>query len=210
LNSTQPVHGTYPFESWQTPQLVIDHLTPTVAESFEPGEYILRLRLLDEGDKTITTADLGTLIIEEADRLFKPPKTTYPMEAVFGNEIALLGYDLESTGPSQYRLRLVWRALREPTVSYTVFAHVLYPDGTCCAWQQDIQPRQGTYPTDGWLLGEVIVDEYDIMLPAEAPPGQYQFEIGFYLPRTGTRLLVEVQGMRQRDALYLTRPIVIE
>lgn len=210
LNSTQPVHGTYPFESWGSPQLVIDHLSPEVAESFEPGEYILRLRLMDEGDKTITTADLGTLIIEDADRLYKPPKTTYPMEAVFGNEIELLGYDLESTGPSQYKLRLVWRALREPTDSYTVFAHVLYPDGTCCAWQQDIQPGQGTYPTDGWLAGEVIVDEYDVVLPAEAPPGGYQFEIGFYLPRTGTRLLVEVPGMRQRDALYLTRPLVIE
>ncbi len=210
LNSTLPVHGTYPFESWSSPQFVIDHLRPRVAESIQPGEYILRLRLLDGNDKTITTADLGSLIVEEADRLYTPPKTTYPMEAVFGNEIELLGYDLEPISPMQYKLKLVWRALQEPNDNYTVFVHVLNKDGSCCAWQEDIQPGHGSSPTDGWLAEEVIIDEYVIEMPPDADPGQYQIEIGFYLPGTGQRLLVEVPDMRQRDVLYLTRPLKVE
>jgi len=150
------------------------------------------------------------LTIEDANRLYDPPKMTHPLEAEFGSEIELLGYDLEQLSPSQYKVRLVWRALSEPNDSYTVFVHVLNQDGTCCAWQQDIQPVQGANPTDRWLAGEVVVDEYIIDMPPDAELGDYQVEIGFYLPSNGLRLLVEVPGMRQRDVLYLTRPITVD
>ncbi|HET6445391.1 MAG TPA: glycosyltransferase family 39 protein [candidate division Zixibacteria bacterium] len=210
MGNILPVHGTYPFENWQYPQLVIDHMSTRVPENIEPGEYILRLRLLDQGDKTISTADLGTLIIEEADRLYNPPKTTFPMKAVFGDEIELTGYDLESTGSGKVKLRLVWQALKEPTSNYTVFVHVLNQDGSCCAWQQDIQPGQGSSPTGSWLTGEVTVDEYEIVMPVDAEPGQYQIEIGFYIPSTARRLLVDVPDMRQSDSLILTRPLILE
>ncbi len=210
LNSTQPVHGSYPFDSWQAPQFIIDHLTPTVAESFPTGEYTIRMRLMDPDGTTISTADLGRLIVEEADRLYTPPKPMFPMEAVFGDEIELLGHDLEDADSGQFTLRLVWRALREPADSYTVFVHLLRPDGSCCVWQSDLMPRQGTYPTDGWLTGEVVVDEYQIELPEDTPAGQYMLELGFFIPETGIRLLVDVPGMKQQDALLLTRPFVVE
>jgi 4-amino-4-deoxy-L-arabinose transferase-like glycosyltransferase len=209
-NNTLPVHGTYAFENWGSPQFVIDHMRPRVADNVQPGEYTLRMRLLDAEDQTITMADLGMLTIEDANRLYNPPRTTHPLEAEFGSEIELLGYDLEQLTPSQYELRLIWRALTEPNDSYTVFVHVLNQDGTCCAWQQDIQPVQGANPTDGWLAREVVVDEYIIDMPPDAEPGEYQVEIGLYLPSNGLRLLVEVPGMRQRDVLYLTRPITVE
>jgi 4-amino-4-deoxy-L-arabinose transferase-like glycosyltransferase len=209
-SSSLPVHGTYPFENWRSPQFVIDHMRPRVDEGIEPGEYTLRMRLIDAEDETITTADLGMITIDDANRLYDPPKMIHPLEAEFGSEIELLGYDLEQLSPSQYKLRLVWRALSEPNDSYTVFVHVLNRDGTCCAWQQDIQPVQGANPTDRWLAGEVVVDEYIIDMPPDAELGEYQVEIGLYLPSNGLRLLVEVPGMRQRDVLYLTRPITVD
>jgi len=131
------------------------------------------------------------------------------MEATFGGEIELLGYDLEQLSPTDYKLRLVWRALEQPSDSYTVFVHVLNQDGTCCAWQQDIQPQQGSYPTDRWLSGEVVVDEYQITMPEDFPAGDYQIEMGLYLPSNGLRLSVDVPGMRLRDVLYLTQPVVV-
>ncbi|MFN2190173.1 MAG: hypothetical protein ACK2T3_15530, partial [Candidatus Promineifilaceae bacterium] len=204
-----PVHGTYPFESWGAPQFVIDHLNPRIADNTQPGEYLLRMRLLDAGDQTITTADLGSLTIVAADHLYTPPDTSYPLEATFGGEIELLGYDLEQLSPTDYKLRLVWRALEQPSDSYTVFVHVLNQDGTCCAWQQDIQPQQGSYPTDRWLSGEVVVDEYQITMPEDFPAGDYQIEMGLYLPSNGLRLSVDVPGMRLRDVLYLTQPVVV-
>jgi hypothetical protein len=80
---------------------------------------------------------------------------------------------------------------------------VLDQDGQCCVWQQDVVPQQGSYPTDQWLADEVVVDEYEIELPADLPPGSYPVEIGLYLPETGQRLLVRMPGLRDNDALLL-------
>jgi hypothetical protein len=210
MGSTQPVHDTFPFDRWSTPGFVIDHQTPRVAESTPAGSYTLQLRLMDQIDDTIMTADLGQLLVHDSDRIYTPPKTAFPMDAEFGKEIEFLGYDLESSDLGRYNLRLVWRAAREPSENYTVFVHLLDRDGTCCLWQSSEVPRQGSSPTDDWLPGEVVIDEYEIEIPEELAAGQYALEIGFFLAESGVRLLVDVPGMRQQDSLLLTRPLVVE
>ena len=35
------------------------------------------------------------------------------------------------------------------------------------------------------MPGDLILDEYQIQLPAEMPAGQYQIEVGLYDPKTG-------------------------
>jgi hypothetical protein len=209
LVDTQPVHDTYPFTHWSIPQFVIDHQTLRVPAEYPPGDYRLNLRLLDAGDETVMTADLGPIMIEDVERLFSPPKMNYPLAATFGNQIHLSGYDLEATGPNRFNLSLVWQAESVPAESYTVFVHVLDQEGNCCVWQQDIIPLQGTYPTDRWLQGEVINDKYQIELPDELPEGSYPIEIGLYFAETGQRLLVEMAGLRADDALVL-RPVILE
>ncbi len=209
LIDTQPVHDTYPFESWSAPQFVIDHLTPRIPATTPPGDYLLSLRLMNAADDTLMTTDLGLLTVEEADRLFTPPKSQFPLSATFGDEIALLGYDLEKIGPRQFNLNFVWQTLTEPSAGYTVFVHVLNQDGTCCVWQQDITPQQGTYPTNLWLAGEVVVDPYAIELPDGLAAGAYPIEIGLYLPESGQRILVKMPGLKDDDALYL-RPVEVK
>jgi hypothetical protein len=209
LLNTQPVHNTYPFVSWSAPQLVIDHLAPEVPSNTSPGEYRLRLRLLDGADESVMTADLGPLAVEASDRLFASPGAQYPFEATFGDEIHFLGYDLEAAGEGRFSLNLIWQALVEPAESYTVFVHVLDQEGVCCVWQQDVLPDQGQRPTDGWLANEIVTDHYMIDLPEDLPPGRYPVEIGLYLPDSGQRLLVEVPALRPSDALIL-RPLSVE
>jgi 4-amino-4-deoxy-L-arabinose transferase-like glycosyltransferase len=208
LLNGQPVHGSYPFDRWATPQLVIDHRRPNVPAEAAPGDYRLLLRLLNAADKTITTAELGTLTVLPSRRTFEVPRSTYPLAADFGGEIALRGYDLESMEGRQLRLELVWQAMAAPGADYTVFVHVLDQNGRCCLWQADNWPVQGAYPTGGWLPGEVVVDEYLIDLTAEAAPGRYPLEIGLYLAENGQRLRVEMPGIRPADALLL-QPVTI-
>lgn len=209
LTDTQPVHGSYPFPEWSPPQFVIDHQTLRVPQSIAPGDYTLSLRLIDSARQTALLVDLGEVIVVPGERLFESPAAQFPLEAVLGDEITLLGYDLNPIGPRQAALKLIWQALAEPSTDYTVFFHVLNLDGSCCAWQQDAPPRQGIYPTSQWLKDEVIIDEYMIELPADLPPGNYPIEIGLYLPETGRRLAVTMPGLHPDDAVYL-RPIVIE
>ena len=203
LKTVDPVHDSLPFETWATPSFIIDHRQPTVPLEVPPGSYKLQLRLMGEADETLLLSDLGELTVTEADRLFTPPRTNNPLAATFGDEIALVGYDLEKTEGENFRLTLVWQALDEPSRSYTVFAHLLNEDGTCCLWQQDTAPIQGTYPTNLWVAGELITDDYLIELPKDIKPGRYPVELGLYLADSGKRLLVKMPGIRDNDALYL-------
>ncbi len=210
LANTSPVQGTYPFSDWMTPQFLIDHQTHKIPSRVPAGDYKLFLRLLDPADETLSTVDLGPVTIEAQEREFTPPKTDIPLAANFGDEVLLVGYDFAPSGQDgAHELTLVWQANADPAESYTVFVHVLDPDSICCVWQQDIPPKQGTYPTDRWVNGEVVIDKYLINLPADLPAGSYPIEIGLYLPETGTRLRVSMAGQRDNDALYL-KPIQVD
>ena len=209
LLDTRPAHGTYPFERWETPQFLLDRVDPSIPAGLSPGNYRLHLRLLEAGGETAFTASLGTVEVRATERSYEPPPVQYPMAATLGREIELLGYDLQQVDERRYTLSLVWQALTEPADDYTVFVHVLNRDGSCCLWQQDVMPRQGTYPTGRWLPGEVVVDEYQIDLPADQLPGRYPIEVGLYVAENGRRLLVAMPALPESDAVNL-RPLVIE
>jgi 4-amino-4-deoxy-L-arabinose transferase-like glycosyltransferase len=205
---TEPVNDTYPFVEWETPQIVIDHQILKLPLDFQAGDYRLRLRVLNPTDGSIFTADLGPLSVEVTERLFIPPAVDYALDATFGNEIKLLGYDLSAERDNIRELKLVWQAMQVPSTDYTVFVHVLDQDGTCCIWQKDAMPQQGQNPTSHWLSGEVVEDSYELILPPDLLPGEYPLEVGLYIAETGQRLLVEVPGELENDAAWL-RPLLL-
>jgi hypothetical protein len=89
---------------------------------------------------------------------------------------------------------LTWQSLQAMDEDYTVFVHLLGPDGRLHG-QVDAWPVQGTYPTSAWSPGERVVDAYAVTLDPDAPPGAYQVEVGVYLLRTNTRLpVVDAKG----------------
>ena len=103
--------------------------------------------------------------------------------------ISLVGYDLDKRtfepGQKVY-LQLWWRADAPPATDWTVFTHVLgpaKPDGSTVWAGLDGQPGQGSAPTRTWMPGDLILDEYQIQLPAEMPAGEYQIEVGLYDPK---------------------------
>lgn len=211
VNSTQPVHNTRPFTSWETPQFLIDWQTVQVPENLPSGEYRLLARFLDGAEATLATADLGLLQVTATERNFVVPEMERPYPATFGNEIDLLGYTLTPLDEAgQYQLDLAWQAQTVPSRDYTVFVHLLQADGTCapCVWQQDVMPQQNQYPTSRWLAGEVVIDSYQIQLPPDTPPGSYQLEIGLYIAESGQRLQVQQPNSPESDALFL-EPLVV-
>lgn len=204
-----PVQDTYPFAGWQTPQFVIDRQTVRIPDDLPTGAYRLALRVVGEEQETLYALDLGLLRTEATKRVYTRPPLTNQLDADFGQEITLAGYDVESDNvDNKHTLTLVWQAKARPSNAYTVFVHLLNPDGTCCAWQQDAMPRQNSYPTDRWLPDEVVVDAYQIDLPSDLAAGEYPLEIGLYLAETGQRLPVIQPGQPDADALLL-RPLVV-
>ncbi|HYN88640.1 MAG TPA: hypothetical protein VER55_08920, partial [Ardenticatenaceae bacterium] len=99
-------------------------------------------------------------------------------------------------------VRLFWRAEAAIERDYTVFVHLVGPDGELVA-QRDQQPLGGFFPTSYWSPGRVVPDEYQLVLPPDAPPGMYDLRVGMYDLESGRRLAVTREGEPAADAVRL-------
>ena len=81
---------------------------------------------------------------------------------------------------------LFWSAESPPERDYTVFVHVVGPDGQMIG-QWDQVPAAGKAPTSGWAPGQLIADAYRVRVQAGAGDGPYRVYVGMYDPTTGTR-----------------------
>lgn len=136
------------------------------------------------------------------------PVPSHPLTATLGDTIALVGYDLitNTLHPGQtFTVTLYWRAMAPIQNSYKVFVHIAAADGTVQA-QHDSAPVFDTRTTNTWRVGEMIVDEHQIVIPPEQSPGDYQLTCGLYLDTSPlTRLPVQQMGQPVTDkALLMT------
>lgn len=200
LTKSQPVYGFLPFSAWPAPAFIIDRQAIRIPDELHAGDFRLRLELLDEPGQVTYTADLGPLVVARTDRQFELPPFAQQVGATFGDQITLAGYTLTG-GDDKYSLELVWQAQAQTAFDYTVFVHVLRPDGTCCVWQADAMPRGGTYPTSRWQPGEAVNDTYQIALPAGLAAEEHAIEVGLYIAATGQRLSVTLDGQPAGDAV---------
>jgi len=96
--------------------------------------------------------------------------------------VRLVGYRIEpreAAPGGQATVHLAWESLAEMTVSYHVFVHMLDDAGQIIA-QNDGEPAGWTRPTTGWAVGEIVLDERDLILPEGTPPGRYPVRVGMY------------------------------
>ena len=109
------------------------------------------------------------------------------LETRLGDSITLLRYALTADrAAGQVHLILFWQGFGKPKDDYTVFVHLLDASGDIVA-QRDAPPRDGKYPTSIWDVGEIVQDEYDLTIPADAR-GPFSLAIGMYSSLTQKRL----------------------
>ena len=99
-------------------------------------------------------------------------------------------------------LLLAWQPLRPSDVEYVTLVHLIAPDGTL-AKQYDRAPLQGVAPTTLWHEGDILLDAYDLEIPADLPSGDYRLLVGLYDLPTLTRLPVQVDGMPAGDTVHV-------
>jgi hypothetical protein len=201
----RPVDGTYPTTEWDEGEVLRDWHDLVLPPDAPQGRHDLLLQVLEDG-QVIGERQLGHLDVQGRSRDFAAPAPEYPMEAIVGDGVLFMGYDLlvDRVTPEQpLEFTLYWQALDEMAVSYTVFTHLLDADER--VWgQADSIPLNGEAPTTSWLRGEVLTDRYEIVVDPEAPPGAYVIEIGMYDAATGERLPVFVNDQRlEGDRLLL-------
>jgi hypothetical protein len=201
---SRPAYDTYPFNLWRKGETIRDWHELRIPAEAPGGEYHLQLILEREGH-TLAERTLGTIRVSGRARYYEIPPTQHELGWRLGEQVELLGYDLESHVRAGDALHLIlyWQCLSEVPKSYTVFTHVLDSE-SMIRGQLDRVPGVPEAPTTSWVQGEVIADTYEIPLDPDAPPGEYLVEIGMYDPTTMERLPVfDARGEQQGNSILL-------
>ncbi len=202
---TQPGYGFQPTSAWQPGTLNDAYTLDLPADLPRDQVYALDVilyRVASQAEVGRTTIDGIHLdphawrAIEPPARNFNAPTMSQPLDAVFGDQIQLLGYDLKREGDT-LQIDLAWQARRDITRNYKVFAHIFDPATETIVAQWDAMPRHNAYPTSRWIANEVITETLLIPL-ANVPPGEYRIAIGLYepagrLPVSGTHAIDAAQ-----------------
>jgi hypothetical protein len=166
----------------------------------------------EDGRSLSVPLDLGTIAVVSPDRLFAlPDDIGQPLALQFSDVASLRGYDLLTPSAAhgeQVKLTLYWQVARQPGEIFSTFVHLVGPGGQIVE-QGDQWP--GGLPSTTWAAGQIIIDEYAIQLPDDAPTGVYQIVLGLYSPASGVRLpVVAEDGLPQpNDQFVLPLPLEV-
>lgn len=135
-----------------------------------------------------------------------------PIDAMLGQDVRLLGYSIpEATVRSGdvLRVALFWQAAATIDDRYTVFLHLLDGNHAIVA-QRDAEPGGGGRLTTSWIPGEVVVDNYGLLIKPGTPAGEYALELGMYRADEGQRLPATQDGSAAGDRVLLPQTIVVQ
>jgi hypothetical protein len=178
----------WPSGEWPVDAIVRGRYSLVVDTWLDGGKYAVVLRLVRDGLPVGQGAELGEVEMLLPERSFAVPVMSHEAGAAFGDDLRLLGYDLE-TGADSLHITLHWQALRRMGESYTMFVHVFDPATGEIVGQADVMAYGYTYPTAWWEAGEVVSDEVVISLEG-VPAGTYGLAVGVYDADTGDRLAI--------------------
>ena len=95
-----------------------------------------------------------------------------------GRQVELLGYKAarRQMAPGEtLQLLTYWRVLAPPDAPAAIFAHLLDSHSRVVGGQDRLDA-----PVAHWQPGDIVVQIHTLTLAADAAPGAYQIEIGFY------------------------------
>lgn len=204
----QPYDGLYPTSTWGAGEMVRDTFTLTVPGDTPPGLYDVLVGWYDPATQQrlpVGDGNSARVAVVPVDGDETSEQAMSPLEARFGipagsSAITLEGYHSEIDSEA-VRVTLRWSADGYLDTNYTVFVHLVAPEGEGQALAQgDGPPLDGRWPTSLWLPGVVLDDLHIIPLPTDLPAGTYHLLVGLYDSRTGERLLLP----NGSDAVHLT------
>jgi len=203
---SEPCGGWCPTENWALGQVHRDQHALLIPPGTPPGSYHLQVAWLpldgvgilpmeDDGERSDYLDAAKVTVLPAGSVLGSPGDLPGSMQAVFGREISLLGYELASDElkPGEVlQLETHWRAETEVANDYSLEVALTDRGGHQFAtWV--VPPVTDFYPTSGWRPGEYLRGQQDLPLPTTLPPDRYQIRLalvspdGEPLPLSGTR-----------------------
>jgi len=191
--------GLFPATLWPVGAIVADRFAVRVDADAAAPVLARVFARVDGGQPGIEVATV-TIVPHQ------PPPAPDTVQAMLGDHIGLAAAEIvpAQAQPGQtVRVDVRWYVPRgRPQQNYTTLIHLGQPDRPPLS-TGDSPPLGGDYPTRAWRNGEVIDDDYRLVVPAALAPGRYPVWIGMYDPAGGARLPVTVEGELQPNGVYL-------
>ncbi len=188
VSTTAHLYEPAPIWAQVSGALVDDMLILTLPDELAPGTYVIRLRVLQDGQAVaVTTADgveMSTPVLtpiqvtmggslSEAEAIGQYGPESKPIE------ISLLGVTAERHDASTVTIEMTWRSERQATLNYMLSVRLKQTDGTILA-SRDLPPLLGCYPTSLWLPLDTFADRVPLSVDGELTPGTYTVEVVLY------------------------------
>jgi hypothetical protein len=134
---------------------------------------------------------------------------SHRVDADFGGEMKLLGYDLDTTAlmPGEtLRLTLYWQSHIPMDRNWSIFLHVVDDQNVIVA-QRDRYPGQGALATTLLQPGQTFADHYAFVLPeATYAPASAYIEVGLYDWNDPARFRLPLVSAQTADASLPSKP----
>ena len=196
---TAVISEPYP-SAWAQGVFVAEKYELRVPSDIAPGDYRIEVQTVDQ--KSVLFDESFSGVVEVTDRLrnFAEPSLKHVVRAVIGDEIEVLGYDLERKADN-LELTVFWRALGYINQDYKYFVHLW--KGEQVVAQVDSMPASWQYPTSWWAPGEVVAEKvvFDV---ADLESDGFGVTTGFYDPEDGGRLKVARTDGAKGDIGWVT------
>jgi hypothetical protein len=210
-----PTNIWHPTSTWLNGQAWRGQSTFRLPIQAQPGKAQLSLQLVDMDGKALDSpTDVAVVQVLSTDHVFTAPHPQTLRQKAFGDKIALLGADIAPGSVAQgdtLSVTLYWQGLAEMDIPYTVFVHLLGPEGRLVAGH-DGEPAGGTRPTTSWVPGEYVTDTHELLIPAELAPGEYAIEVGLYeagAPAMPRLQILDEEGRIETDRVIFG-PVQVE
>ncbi len=162
---------------------------------------------LDAGAYPVASAWYGDVRLAQYAVLGPAPDApAVILDARFDDALRLTGYALsaQSARPGDaVGVTLFWTADAPLAARYKITVQLLAPDGSLAA-QHDAEPANNLAPTTTWMPGQTVIDTHGLVVPPDAPPGEYALVVAVYaLDAPYERLLVMRDGAAAEGLLTL-------
>jgi 4-amino-4-deoxy-L-arabinose transferase-like glycosyltransferase len=207
--------GRHPTSRWVSGEPVHTFHRMQIPPDLGGGEFDVYAALAEAASGQVIGCPfrLGTVSISGRPHYFELPAPEHPLTADFEAGIRLLGFDLNEVTPSpggQIEVVLYWQSLTTISEDYKVFVHLYHPTDDWISGQHDSPPGDGAFPTSSWLPGEVVTDPHLITIDPNTAVGVSKIGVGLYIPSTGERLSVQVDGQPQPDDVLIITEVEIQ
>jgi len=206
---TYPGLGRYPTTVWRPGIAFADTYRVRIPETaYTPDSGYVQIGLyLPDGPRLTTPDGRDAIRLAPVEIRPRPGEFPNPLDANFGNRVALAGYTLDRrvAHPGEtIHLTLYWKALAPMQTDYSVFVHVLGIQNQVWSWS-DGWPVEGRSPTSLWSPGDVIEDVRALTIGQTTPPDFYDIEVGLYTIEEGRLPLLADDGHQLADRVLLSR-----